>query len=99
MQAKIDLPTAFSVRDENEIHPIQHLMARLNPKLMVSHVGTGRHVNGGPTVFWGLVSMDGQLPTKKEVETALRQAGYDFGHNVLIQTSGLWSDESEEAEK
>jgi hypothetical protein len=99
MQAKIDLPQAFSVRDEHEFHPIQHLMARLNSKLMVSHVGTGRHVDGGPTVFWGLVYLDGQLPTKKEVETALKRAGYDFGHNVLIQASGLWSGEPEEAKK
>ena len=99
MQAKVDLPVAFSVRDEHEIYPVQHLMARLNPKLMVRHVGTGRHVNGGPTVFWGLVYLDGQLPTKKEVETALKQAGYDFGHNVLVQAAGLWDGESEEAKK
>lgn len=89
MQATVDLPKAFSVRDENEFYPIQHLMARLNAKLMVRRVGTGRHVNGGPTVWWGLVHLDGQLPTKKEVETALKQAGYDFGHNVLVQTSSL----------
>jgi len=99
MQATVDLPKAFSVRDENEFYPIQHLMARLNPKLMVRHVGTGRHVKGGPTVFWGVVYLDGQLPTKKQVETALKQAGYDFGHNVLIQASSLWSGESEEAKK
>lgn len=99
MQAKVDLPQAFSVRDENEFYPVQHLMARLNPKLTVRHVGTGRHVNGGPTVWWGLVHLDGRLPTEKQVETALQQAGYDFGHNVLIQASGLWSGESEEAKK
>jgi hypothetical protein len=99
MQATIDLPKAFSVRDENEFHPIQHLIARLNSKLMVSPVGTGRHVNGGPTVFWGLVYLDGQVPTKKEVETTLKQAGYDFGHSVLIQASSLWSGESEEAKR
>ena len=32
MQAKINLPSAFSVRDENEFYPIQHLVARLNPE-------------------------------------------------------------------
>jgi hypothetical protein len=95
MRAKIDLPVAFSVRDEHEFYPIQHLAARMNSELMVSHVGTGRHVNGGPTVFWGLIYPDGQLPTQKEVETALKQAGYDFGHNVLIQVSGLWNGEPE----
>ena len=99
MQATVDLPKAFSVRDENELYPIQHLMARLNPKLVVRHVGTGRHVKGGPTVFWGVVYLDGQLPTKKQVETALKQAGYDFGHNVPIQASSLWSGDSEEAKK
>jgi len=99
MQARVDLPKAFSVRDENEFLPIQHLMARLNPKLVVQHVGTGRHMNGGPTVHWGLVHVDGQLPTKKQVEIALQQAGYDFGHSGLIQLSGLWSGESEEAKK
>ena len=99
MQATIDLPTAFSVRDEHEFYPIQHLMARMNSKLMVNHVGTGRHVNGGPTVFWGLVYLDGQLPTRKEMESALKQAGYDFGHNTLIQASSLWSSESEGAKK
>jgi hypothetical protein len=35
MQAKIELPKAFSVRDEHEFLPIQHLMGRLNPKLSV----------------------------------------------------------------
>ncbi len=28
MQTQIDLPKAFSVRDEHESYPIQHLMAR-----------------------------------------------------------------------
>jgi hypothetical protein len=99
MQVAIDLPKAFSVRDENEFHPIQHLLASLNSKLTVRHMGTGRHVDGGATVFWGLIYLDGQLPTKKEVETALKQAGYDLEHNVLIQASSLWNGESEETKK
>ena len=32
MHAKVELPKAFSVRDEHEFLPIQHLMARLNPQ-------------------------------------------------------------------
>jgi len=40
MQAKAELPKAFSVRDEHGFLPIQHLMARLNPKLMVKQVAT-----------------------------------------------------------
>jgi len=99
MQATVDLPVAFSVRDEHEFHPIRHLTARMNSKLMVTRVGTGKHVNGGPTVFWGLVYLEGQHPTQKEMEAALKQAGYDFGHNVLIQASSLWNGESEEAKK
>ena len=33
---------------------MQHLMA-LNPDLMVKQVATGMHVDGGGTVFWGIV--------------------------------------------
>lgn len=87
MQAKVDLPQAFSVREENEFYPFQHLLARLNSELVVRHVGTGRHVSGGSTVFWGLVYMNGEQPTEKQVETALKQAGYDFEHNSVIQPS------------
>lgn len=64
MQAKVELPKAFSVRDEHEFLPIQHLMARLNPKLLVRQVATGVHVNGGGTVFWGLVFLNGEPPSK-----------------------------------
>ena len=71
----------------------------MNSKLTVSHVGTGRHVNGGPTVFWGLVYLSGKVPTQKEVEAALKQAGYDFGHNVLIQVSSIWGGESENTKR
>jgi len=83
MRAKMELPKAFSVRDEHEFLPIQHLMARLNPQLLVEQVATGVHVNGGGTVFWGLVHLSGELPNKLKVEEALREAGFDFAHNVL----------------
>ena len=53
MQATVDLPKAFSVRDEDEFFPMQHLMARLSPQLHVVQIATGRHVNGGSTVLWG----------------------------------------------
>ena len=87
MRAEVNLPKAFSVRDEHEFYPIQHLMARMNPKLLVTQVATGVHVNGGCTVFWGVVYLEGQRLSKKDVETALRDAGFDFGHNVLVQAS------------
>ena len=89
MHAKVDLPQAFSVRDENEFFPFQHLLAKLNSKLMVRHVGTGKHVNGGPTVLWGLVYLNGEQPTEEEVEAALKRAGYDFEHNSEIQASRI----------
>jgi len=78
MLATVQLPKAFSVRDEHEFFPIQHLMARLNPKLQVTQVATGRHVNGGCTVFWGLVYLEGQPLSRKDVEAALKEAGFDL---------------------
>lgn len=89
MQSKVDLPQAFSVREENEFYPIQHLLARLNSELVVQHIGTGRHVNGGPTVLWGLVYLNGRKPTEEEIGVALKQAGYDFNHNAEIQPSRI----------
>ena len=91
MQSKIDLPKALSVRDEHEFLPIQHLLARLNPQLTVTQVATGLHINGGSTVHWGAVHLKGQPPTKKEMEAALREAGFDFVHNVLVQARPLGS--------
>ena len=95
MHAKIELPKAFSVRDEHEFLPIQHLMRRMNPKLLVKQVATGVHVDGGGTVFWGLVYQNGEPPNKKNVEIALREAGFDFAHNVLTQTAFVWMDHSD----
>ena len=84
MEATMDLPQAFSVRDEHEIYPIQHLMGRLNPDLRVAQVATGVHVNGGCTVFWGLVYDKGQPLEKSDVEQALQRAGFDFSHSGPI---------------
>ena len=94
MQHSISLPQAFSVRDENEFYPIQHLLARMNPELMVTRIATGRHVNGGPTVVWGLVHMNGEVPSQAEVEHALAAAGFDIAKNVAVQASCLWGAES-----
>jgi hypothetical protein len=84
MRASIELPKAFSIADEHEFFPIQHLMARLNPKLMVEQVATGRHVSGGFTVYWGIVYEEGQPLTAKDVEAALAEAGFDSAHNAPI---------------
>ena len=94
MHTKVELPKAFSVRDEHEFFPIQHLMVRLNPKFLVKEVATGVHVDGGTTVFWGLVYLQGEPPNKKNVEIALREAGFDFAHNVLTQAAFVWTDHS-----
>ena len=96
MHAKVELPKAFSVRDEHEFFPIQHLMARLNPELQVKQIATGVHVEGGGTVFWGLVYLNGEPPCKKMVEIALREAGFDFAHNVLTQAAFVWTDHAAE---
>jgi hypothetical protein len=84
MQATIELPKAFSVRDDRELPPIQDLMARLNPNLLVVQVATGVHVNGGSTVNWGLVYLDGEPLADQDVRAALAEAGLDFQHNAEI---------------
>lgn len=96
MHVGIELPKAFSVRDEHEFLPIQHLMARLNSQLIVKQVATGVHVNGGGTVLWGLVYLKGESPSKRNVEAALREAGFDFAHNVLTQMADVRTDHSGE---
>ncbi|MGO8745793.1 MAG: hypothetical protein ACLQNE_07365 [Thermoguttaceae bacterium] len=90
MKATIELPKAFSVRDDRELPLVRDLMARLNPKLVVSQVATGVHVDGGSTVNWGLVYMDGQPLTDEDLQAALKDAGLDFVHNAEIQPSRVW---------
>ena len=86
MQASVQLPKAFSVRDEHEFFPIEHLLKRLNPKLAIRQVATGKHVDGGCTVYWGLVYVEDRLPGNAELQTALTEAGFDFSHNGSIPT-------------
>ena len=52
------------------------------------------HVDGGTTVFWGLVYLQSEPPSKKRVEVALREAGFDFTHNVLTQAADVKTDHS-----
>jgi hypothetical protein len=78
MQGSMRLPVAFSVRDEHEFFPMLHVMRRMNPKLVVTQVVAGRHVNGDCTVLWGLVDEEGQPSSKDGVKAALREAGFDF---------------------
>ena len=78
MQTTVQLPKAFSVRDEHEFVAFKHLLARLNPQLHIVQVGVGLHVNSGGTVYWGLVCLDGQRIKRAEFEAALREAGFNF---------------------
>ena len=82
METTIEVPKAFSVRDDREFLAFKHLMVRLNPELRVRQVGMGLHVNSGYTVFWGLVSLEGQRVTRDEFDEALREAGLDFDHHA-----------------
>ena len=90
MKVAIELPKAFSVNDDREFPLVQDLAARLNPKLLVAQVATGVHVNGGSTVNWGLVYMQGQPLTDEDVAAALKEAGLDAQHNAEIQPSRIW---------
>ena len=90
MRATIELPKAFSVRDDRELPLVQDLMTRLNPKLLVVQVATGVHIDGGYTVNWGLVYMDGQSLTDDDVAVALKEAGLDAQHNAEIQEPRIW---------
>ena len=93
MHARIELPKAFSVRDEHEFFPIQHLMARLNPKLVVKQVATGVHVNGGCTVCWGIVYLDGQPPAEEYTHMESLAAAVT-GAGVSQVTGAVVGDES-----
>jgi hypothetical protein len=90
MEATIELPKAFSVREDRELPLVQDLMTRLNPKLLVAQVATGMHVDGGCTVNWGLVYMEGQPLTDADVAAALKEAGLDAQHNAEIQSPRIW---------
>lgn len=94
MKAKVEVPKAFSVRDEHEFLPIRHLLARMNSRFRVKRVATGVHMDGGGTVYWGLVYLEGEPPSKTKVEAALREAGFDFVHNVLTQAALVRTDHS-----
>ena len=82
METTIEIPKAFSVRDDHEFLAFKHLMARLNPHLRVRQVGMGLHVRSGHTVFWGLVSVEGQRVSREEFDQALQDAGFDFEHHA-----------------
>lgn len=97
MKITVTLPAAFSVRDANEFFPMQHVMARMNANITITQVATGRHVNGGDAVLWGVVHNEGQPLVKKDVEDALREAGFDFAQENSIHASNLWAAEPDKA--
>lgn len=85
MEISVQVPRAFSVRDENEFFAFRHLLARMNSQLRVRQVATGVHVNGGCTVFWGLVYAASQSLTTDDVLTALKDAGFDASRSGPVQ--------------
>ena len=89
MQTTVQVPKAFSVRDENEFYAFQHLMGRMNPDLRVAQVATGSHVHGGCTVFWGVVYMLGQEMSPDELAVALQEAGFDIKRGGRLNTDRL----------
>lgn len=86
IETTVRLPQAFSIANHEEFFPIQHLMARLNPRLIVLQAATGRHVDGGPTVYWGVVFEAGQTIDDETLNAALAEAGYDFAHGPVTIT-------------
>jgi hypothetical protein len=90
MKVTVELPKAFSARDDREIPLVRDLMVRLNSKLLVAQVATGVHIDGGYTVNWGLVYLDGQPLTDADVAAALKEAGLDARHNAEIQHPRIW---------
>ena len=45
----------------------------------------------------GLVYLKGEPPSRNKVEAALREAGFDFVHNILTQAAFVWTDHSMDA--
>ena len=89
MQVEVTVPCAFSVRDDHEFYPIEHLVAKLNPGLHVARVATGVHVHGGSTVFWGIVYDKSESLSQDEIEATLKEAGLDFSQSYSLQSESL----------
>jgi hypothetical protein len=68
------------------------MLQRLHPGLLVQEVGTGIHLNGGPTVYWGLVYIKGQSLVDADITKCLEHAGFDFRHNKLGEKPYSFSD-------
>lgn len=81
MDVSLNLPVAFSVRDHHEFQAHRDVLQRIHPDLTIQEVATGIHVNGGPTVYWGLVYIKGQVVTDEVINSCLQLAGFHFGHN------------------
>jgi hypothetical protein len=89
METTVQVPKAFSVRDENEFYAFQHLIGRMNPDLRIAQVATGSHVHGGCTVFWGVVYAAGAALTREELAAALQEAGFDAKRSGRVHTERL----------
>jgi hypothetical protein len=86
MLSQVALPQAFSVRDEHEFESHRHLVFRLNPKLKVAQVATGKHINGTASVYWGLVYLEDTVCSTETIMAALAEAGFDVQHNGSVKS-------------
>lgn len=84
MQITLELPLAFSVRDDHEISIIQDLVQRIDARLVVILAATGMHKSGGATVNWGVIHLAGPVPGESLIQAALQKAGFDARHNIAI---------------
>ena len=75
MQVTVEVPKAFSARGENEFVPIQHLMTRLNPQLVVKQVATAVHVDGGGTVYGALCAWKGSHSPRRMLKPPCGKRG------------------------
>ena len=97
MHTKVELPKAFSVRDEHEFLPDSALDGAAESRSSWSSKWRRACMwTAAEPSFWGLVYLNGEPPSKKKVENALREAGFDFVHNVLTQAATVWTDHSDE---
>ncbi len=76
MKATVEVPKAFLAYGENEIAPIRHLMARLNPQLVVKQVATAvAHVTRAAPSYGALCAWKGSHSPKRTLKPPCGKRG------------------------